>query len=127
MKIKHRITGEVIHDDANLSGTNLSGANLRDADLSYANLQFCNLSYADLSGADLRFCNGNNKQVKSLQTGIWLVVMTKKGMCIGCESHTLKEWRKFTDDEIKSMDCQALEFWKEWKRTLFMVHKRAFK
>ena len=34
---------------------------------------------------------------------------------IGCEFHTREKWVQFTDDEIASMDSDALGFWKKYK------------
>jgi hypothetical protein len=34
-------------------------------------------------------------------------------LCIGCKTYTPQEWFNFTDQEIKKMDENALEFWIE--------------
>ena len=115
--------------NANLSGADLSGADLRNADLSgadlrNANLRNANLWNADLSGADLRRCVGNGREIFVLQTDIWHVVFTTEIMAIGCQQHKISKWRKFSDEEISTMDDQATDWWKRWKRTIFMAHKR---
>ena len=97
---------------ADLSGADLSGANLRSADLSGADLRYADLIGADLSGANLRYCIGNSKEVKSLQIGTYLISYTKDILNIGCQSHTLDEWKNFTDAEIEFMDTKALAWWK---------------
>ena len=70
IKIRNKLTMDVILEvkslsnadlrganlrDANLSDADLRNANLRDADLSYANLRFTDLSGANLRGADIDF------------------------------------------------------------------------
>ena len=94
MKIKHKITGEVLLtiegdtlqganlQEANLQGADLQGADLREADLQGADLRFANLQGADLrfanlrfaylKGADLRFANlqGANLQGADLPTDV---------------------------------------------------------
>ena len=90
----------------------LSNADLSNADLRYANLRGANLRGANLRGANLRYCVGNGKEIKSLQIGTYLISYTKDILNIGCQSHTLDEWKSFTDDEISEMDSDVLEWWK---------------
>jgi uncharacterized protein YjbI with pentapeptide repeats len=99
---------------ADLSGANLSGANLSGANLSGANLSGANLSGANLSGADLR-AFGDMTYIKSLQIAVWPIGYTHDTMQIGCQRHTLAAWWAFTDEQISSMDSQALAWWKVWK------------
>ena len=41
-------------------------------------------------------------------------------MAIGCQQHTIEEWRNFSDSEILEMDGRkALKFWKAWKDVIF--------
>ncbi|MCY1493841.1 Pentapeptide repeats (8 copies) [compost metagenome] len=133
--------------DANLRGANLSGANLRGANLSGANLRDAyligaNLIGAYLSGANLRDAyliganlsganlselssiwglTGNLREVKSIQADIWPVTYTATHMQIGCQFHTLAEWRAFNDEEISSMDPKALTWWSVWKPILQQI------
>ena len=116
---------EAVKQDANLRGADLGSADLRDAnlrgaDLRNANLWDANIRGADLRGADLWCAYGNSKEIKTIQTNYYTVVMTKKVMQIGCKQFTVKQWKKFDDEEISNMDCKALEFWKEWKKLLFL-------
>ena len=120
--------------DANLIGTYLIGANLRDADLSGADLSDANLSGANLRDAnliganlidsDLRDAIGNSKQVKSLQLGKYnITILVGIKIHIGCQTHTVEQWEKFTDEEISDMDDGALEWWREWKEFILKVAK----
>lgn len=114
----------------NLRGVNLSDANLRGANLSYANITGVNLSYADLTGVNFSYANlsgvnlsganligaiGNGKEVRTLQTPIYIVTCYKNIIQIGCERHTFQEWLGFDDKTISDMEDGALEFWGEWK------------
>ena len=115
---------------ADLRGTNLSYADLRyahlsGADLSNANLSNANLNGADLSGANLRYCIGNNIEVKSLQIGTYLISYTKDILNIGCRSHKHSDWRTFSDSIILDMDEQkALDWWNLNKHFIFELIDR---
>ena len=111
--------------DANLSYANLRYANLRftdlrDANLSYANLRYANLGFASLRDADLRDAKlhhviGNRKEIKTIQTDPWPIVLTKDVMAIGYEQHSIEEWRGFDDNRIAKMDDDALEWSRTWR------------
>ena len=101
---------------------NLRGANLRGANLSSANLRGANLSGANLRGADLRrMACGNNREIRTMQTGGWGIVYTDDMMAIGCQQHSLSEWRSFSDDQIADMDKGALDFWRKWRPVLRQI------
>ncbi len=88
-----------------LSDANLSGANLRGANLRYANF---------------RYCTGNNKEVKSLQLGTYLVSYTKDILNIGCQSHRHSSWKSFNTYDILNMDREtALDWWNLNKHIIF--------
>ena len=111
--------------DANLRYANLSGANLRYANLSGANLSGVDLSGANLSNANLRYCIGNNKEVKSLQLGKYLVSYTKDILNIGCQSHRHSSWKSFNTNDILSMDREtALDWWNLNKHIIFELIDR---
>ena len=117
---------------ANLRGADLSSANLRGADLSSANLSSANLSSADLRGADLssadlRGAIGNNKEMKTLQLGTYIVTIYKEIIQIGCQNHSISEWENFDDNYIKRMDVNALEWWRENKDIVLTLAKRGDK
>ena len=109
---------------ANLSDANLNGANLRNANLNGANLIGANLNGANLIGANLSSTIGNNSRVKSLQLGKYnITILVGIKIHIGCQSHTIEQWEKFTDKEISKMAKGALEWWKEWKEVILKVAK----
>ncbi len=120
--------------DANLRGAdlrdaNLWDANLRGADLRGADLRGANLWDADLRGADLRDANlrGANlwgaKNVPLIVNGLdWIVIINGLGkMRIGCQEHSIENWKTFTDDEINDMDRYALDFWNKHKAMLLTL------
>ena len=99
---------------ANLIGTNLEGAYLGGADLGGANLY-----EANLGGANLRYCIGNSKQIKTIQTETYYITYTDKVMAIGCKQHTIEEWFNFDDETIDKMNKgTSLEWWAKWKPRL---------
>jgi len=109
---------------ANLRGANLQGANLRGANLWDANLQGANLWDANLWGANLRYANLEDaKNTPLIINGLrWAVFISGTGfMRIGCQNHSVEAWKNFTDEEIKIMDSNALEFWSKYKTMLLVA------
>ena len=103
--------------DANLSDAYLSGANLRGA-----NLRGAYLSDANLSGA--KWC-GIIINRAPLHIGIphqWTITILDDHMQIGCELHSLADWRTFDDARIVAMDGRnALRFWRTYKAALLAM------
>ncbi len=113
-------------EGANLEGAYLEGVNLRRAYLGGAYLEGVNLRRAYLGGANLEGANlegasGNMKEMKSIFLDKWPVTYTAEVMQIGCQRHTIDEWRGFDDDEINNMDGSALDWWKKWKDCIFQA------
>jgi len=106
---------------ATLDGANLDGANLTRANLDGANLDGATLDGANLDGANLTRANGNSREVKSVQTTIWVVTYTSEVMQIGCQRHEIAKWWAFTDEEISRMEQRALGWWKTWKPILQQI------
>jgi uncharacterized protein YjbI with pentapeptide repeats len=105
---------------ADLSWSNLSVADLSRADLSWADLSRADLSWADLSRADLSGAIGNNKEIKTIQTGGYITNITDNIMWIGCEGHTFEQWNNFSENDIRKMDGdRAIVFWAKYKDFLF--------
>ena len=92
----------------NLMGANLRGANLRDADLRWVNLMGANLMGANLRGADLSYANLR-------ETTLWHITRKVSSLTIGCQEHTIEEWKAFSDKEISKMHPLALIWWKQNK------------
>jgi len=116
-ELKEILRMHELEGGANLSNANLSNANLRGANLSNANL-----SGADLRGADLIGAIGNMAEIKSIQLDTYKICYTCDRLIIGCQSHSIKEWVDFSDEEISSMDGKkALEFWGKYKKVIFDI------
>ncbi|TQF19462.1 pentapeptide repeat-containing protein [Acinetobacter baumannii] len=106
---------------ANLRGADLSGADLRSANLRGADLRGADLSGADLSGADLRSADLRSAKASPLIVyGLrWDVIINGLGkMRIGCQEHSVEDWKSFDDARITRMDSEALEFWNQHKSML---------
>ena len=104
---------------AYLRGSDLRGSDLRGAYLGGADLGGANLYEANLEGADLRYCIGNSKQIKTIQTETYYITYTDKVMAIGCKQHTIEEWFNFDDETIDKMNKgTSLEWWAKWKPVL---------
>ena len=130
---------------ANLRYSDLSHANLSYADLSYTYLRYSNLSYADLGYANLRHANlrdanlssanlshtslnytiGEMRSLRSMQIEKYMVSYTDTTLSIGCKSYTIEEWKNFDDEKIKSMDNEALVWWKKWKPIIMQIIEMA--
>ena len=117
--------------DSVLSGSDLSysdlreadfrGAVLRGADFRGANLHGANFLGAILHGADLRHCIGNGREIQTIQSNWWTIVLGPKDMAIGCQQHSFEDWMAFNDDKIARMDREALGWWKIWKPILQQI------
>ena len=123
-EIRHRITGAVlfsleteslklcveaaVKSGCDLREIDLSGSDLRESDLRGCDLRGCDLSGSDLRGSDL---NGakitNNTKITKAPIQIfgftWPVTIWDQHMQIGCEFHSHKKWRNFTDGDWISM------------------------
>ena len=105
-----------IAEGANLQDANLQDANLQDANLRGANLQDANLWDANLWGANL----WDAKNPPMIITGLlWSIYINGVGMMrIGCQNHSIEDWKNFTDEKISAMDSNALTFWNQYKSML---------
>ena len=102
-----------------LRGADLSGADLHGANLHGANLHGAYLSGAYLRDADLNDTVGNMRHIKSLHLETWPITYTTEVIQIGCQCHTIEEWKQFDNEAIRKMDEDALEFWSKWKDYIF--------
>ena len=102
--------------DAYLIDANLSGANLNGANLDGVNFSGADLSGADLSGASLWDAKGNGFEIINGPINMFYsITMTKHAIQIGCKNYSYEEWLNFIDEDIKDMDCDAIDFWSEYK------------
>ena len=104
---------------ADLLGADLYGADLRGADLRGADLRGADLRGADLYGADLRGVKNSPLVINGLN---WEVQINGTGMMrIGCQNHSIEDWKSFIDEQISQMASDALEFWNQHKSMLLGV------
>ena len=97
-------------------------ANLRYADLSGANLSDANLSGANLSGAKWNGIIINRAPLQITIPNQWPIFILDDHMQIGCELHTLADWRQFDNARIVAMDGRsALAFWRKYKDVLLAM------
>ena len=114
-------------EGADLYGANLSEANLRNANLSKADLIGANLRWADLTGANLKGANlwgciGNNKEIKTLQLGKYVVNICGDNMQIGCKNFSIETWYNLSDVGIAKLDIgHSLSWWKQYKDILKQI------
>ena len=119
-----------IKNKISLRNADLMNADLRNANLWNADLRNANLGNADLGNADLRNANlwsarlgsvhGVNDYIKTLHLEKWSISYTSHVIQIGCERHSIDEWREFDDARISRMDrTHALNFWQKYKGHVF--------
>ena len=66
----------------------------------------------------MRWKGGPAKALLSLNGLRWPVSTDGKSIQIGCQHHSVDEWRAFDDRMIAKMDEEALTFWKKYKKTV---------
>ena len=123
LAVKVAIEAKANLRSADLRYANLESANLRSANLRSANLESANLESANLESANLRYmASGNNKQLKTLQLGLYLVAISEFSIAIGCCQFSHDEWANFNDYEIRNLDGkEAVTWWAQWKETILKV------
>ncbi len=96
-------------------------ANLCDANLCDANLSGANLCDANLCGGAKAY--GYTFTQAPIQIFDKYIIEIWQGfMKIGCEKHTLAEWKAFSQKCIIEMDGKdAAVWWKKWKPALFAL------
>ncbi|EEX03339.1 hypothetical protein IL330_01158 [Acinetobacter baumannii] len=123
-EIKNRFTEEVLFtcdvpegmESGMIARHVLESAIAAGADLSCANLRGANLRDANLRGADLFGAKAAPLIVYGLR---WNVIISGLGkMRIGCQEHSVEDWKSFDDARITRMDSEALEFWNQHKSML---------
>ena len=111
-EIKNRFTGEVLFSCDIPEGME-SGMIARHA------LETAIANDANLEDANLRDAKNAPVIISGLR---WTVHISGTGMMrIGCQNHSVEAWKNFTDEEIKSMDSDALEFWNKYKTMLLVA------
>jgi len=66
------------------------------------------------------------REWKSMQLDTYMVVYNKHILAIGCQQHTIKEWKEFTDEKISTFDDGAIEWWNKWKDFIFKAIELSF-
>ncbi len=78
-----------------------------------------NLIGANLIGANLIGAKNAPITISGLR---WFVVINGLAeMQIGCQRHSVEEWKLFNDKQISSMGNGALEFWNKYKTMILAV------
>ena len=105
--------------DVDFRGANFRYAHFRGANFSSADFRGANFSSADFSISKHQYKIGNMREWHSMQLDTYEIGFNNRLLCIGCQQHTIKEWKNFTDDEISKLDDYALEWWNKWKEHIF--------
>ena len=57
-----------------------------------------------------------------MQTETYYITYTSKIIQIGCQRHTIEEWKNFNNKSILEMDGKkALEWWDKWKPIIMQI------
>jgi hypothetical protein len=131
VQIKHRYTDAVLFEHKVSDEVQAIGLAMRDAleasvsaraNLAGANLAGAYLAGANLAGAKWRDGITINRAPLQLFGLHYTVHILDAHMQIGCELHTLAEWRDFDDERIVKMDGRsALRFWRSHKAALLAM------
>ena len=85
-------------------------------------LEQANLSGANLIGAKWNGIIINRAPLQITIPNQWLIFILDDHMQIGCELHTLADWRQFDNARIVAMDGRsALAFWRKYKDVLLAM------
>ena len=84
---------------------------LRNEGGSRADLSRANLSGANLSGANLYGAKSDYSILLCISGMRWCVLLKNDTVKIDCQEHTYAQWKSFSDEEIKRMDTNALDFY----------------
>lgn len=114
IRILHRYTNAVLYEGA-------SGMTMRET-LEAATQTGANLAGANLAGAKWRDGVVINRVPLQLYGLRWPVTLLDAHIQIGCQFHTIAEWREFDDAQIAAMDGRyALRFWRENKAAIMAL------
>ena len=91
-------------------------ADLRDADLRRADLQRAKFFHAKIDGGVI--INKPPVQIPSMR---WDILIFDSHISIGCEFHSIAEWKNFNAKEISKMHRGALEFLEENKEKILKI------
>jgi hypothetical protein len=81
------------------------------------------LDGASLDGIRSAFnCIGNREQIKSAQIERYSITYDAKFLQIGCQRHTIEDWRNFDTAKIRRMDGEAaVNWWAKWNEIIFQI------
>lgn len=128
---------DTVLEDCNFQGAQLRealfiGADISDCDFTGADLDgavflFADIEVSDFTGASINRVAGDGEVFQSLQVSfrvsVWPVVYCRQTgqLAIGCQQHHVRDWMRFTDNEIRIMSPLAPDWWKKWKPLLIEI------
>ena len=137
-----QVVEEAVCAGANLAGADLDGAYLAGANLARANLAGANLARAYLAGANLARANldganlaraylagatyGDNvpctRPPLQILGSRYAVLIFDSHIKIGCELHSIDEWRAYGQRQIEAMDGDdAWTWWLQYRDTILAM------
>lgn len=95
-------------------------AKLRRAVLANAEIVNCEFTHAALQG-----CVGDGHVILSMQLGQFSVTIHEDFVQIGCQGHTIHEWRRFDEHAIHAMNTMLAVDWdRQWRPVIEAVLER---
>ena len=101
-------------EGATFQAVDFFGSDFRDATIN-ADSEFLRCGMWDVQG--------NNGVIRSYQLPRWTVVVCRDQIQIGCQSHPLKAWMGFDNEEISQMSDYALHWWGIYKSLVMQLAK----
>ena len=115
---------------AQFTGASLVQASFDKADLLATNFFNATISCADFQQADIRYAIfwGTNImtalfpfKVMFLYHYNWPIFICADTIRIGCQCHTIKQWKDFNAEQIENMGDEALSFWRWHKYEILEI------
>ena len=129
---------DLCFNEMNLSGTSFRYSDIQYSSFDHANLTGTDFSFARLGGAALPYAKLGGAKWKGatyfeakiskglvfLEGYYWDVYLMDDHIKIGCKMHTIEEWEKFTNGQIRRMDTSASEFWRKNKASIIAAARK---
>lgn len=81
----------------------------------------CSLTESCNGCTEISDVRGFKSQPVRIMGLFWTITFDDTDMQIGCQKHSIEEWKNFDDITIEKMNGRAKEFWSLWKEVLFRV------
>lgn len=107
--------------DRNLTQTNFTDAFCRACNFKNATLLNANFSTTKIQRCQFIDWNMQDCHLEIYNSKPWVAYIRPDFTSIGCQHHSNKDWKRFTNRQINLMHSSALRYWGENKSSIFMI------